>query len=544
MRISIKWTFSAVLIVILVVVVYAWFTISDTQQSVERETGRITQIQYEALDHLGAQTTYYTSLPASSLMFDNAISDLTSLLNPVVENKNGQSSYYAVFATIIDANARVWVATVNSEYTQLELGDKPFFDRSKEKQTIESVDENWFKKNIADRRMPVTADGLQKVVTKSGEETDLMIRQYMQKIEGNGELQGFLIVGYSLEGLKQEIDSVRAQGEVRQEEAIQRSIWLALIAVIVGIVIAGIQAVLVTRNIKKLSKVTYMIAGGDLQVRSDIKSSDEIGQLGEQFNVMADRVQELMAETEQKAMLQKEVDIARDIQATLMPPQGYAQCGPVQLTGFFQPASECGGDFWSYHQLADGSVLLTIGDVTGHGVPSAMITACAKSALDTLLNISGGAIELTQLMSSLNASIYQAAKRTLFMTFQAIRISPDGRFAEIVNAGHNFPLLIHNREVRSQVVRGERLGDQEFVRYEKIQINLSRGDMFFLFTDGLTEYANENGVEYGEKRLRRIIGQCGDSDVNEAMSFLWNDFVNFCGSAPQNDDITLMFVKV
>ena len=158
---------------------------------------------------------------------------------------------------------------------------------------------------------------------------------------------------------------------------------------------------------------------------------------------MADRVQILMHETEQKAMLEKEDDIARSIQTTLLPPCGFAKCGPLELNGFFQPASECGGDFWCYNRLPDGSVLLTIGDVTGHGVPSAMITACAKSALDTLLSMSSmQQFSLSQIVASLNVAICQTAKRTLFMTFQAIRISSDGHMAEIVNAGHNFPLLV------------------------------------------------------------------------------------------------------
>ena len=217
----------------------------------------------------------------------------------------------------------------------------------------------------------------------------------------------------------------------------------------------------------------------------------------------------------------------------------------VELNGYFQPASECGGDFWSYNLLPDHSVLLTIGDVTGHGVPSAMITACAKSALDTLLNLTGPQnINLPQMVASLNAAICQAAKRTLFMTFQAIRISADGRQAEVVNAGHNFPLLIHEGRVQGVVVRGERLGDTESAKYEKTQISLAPGDMLLLYTDGLTEYQNAQQAEYGEKHLRKVIAPCGAGNVSDAMQVLWGDFETFCGNAPQMDDITLMFAKV
>ena len=96
--ISIKWTVSAVVMVILVVVVYAMFMTSDTQKSVEAETERIRTIQYEALDQIGSHTTRYISLPASSLLFDNDKEGLTKLLSPVVEKSSETSSYYAIYS--------------------------------------------------------------------------------------------------------------------------------------------------------------------------------------------------------------------------------------------------------------------------------------------------------------------------------------------------------------------------------------------------------------------------------------------------------------
>lgn len=151
---------------------------------------------------------------------------------------------------------------------------------------------------------------------------------------------------------------------------------------------------------------------------------------------------------------------------------------------------------------------------------------------------------LSQIVASLNVAICQTAKRTLFMTFQAIRISSDGHMAEIVNAGHNFPLLVRLGEVKGIVVRGERLGDNPTARYESIHFDLMQGDMLLLYTDGVTEYLNAAGAEYGEKRLRKVIATLGKCDVNTAMEYFWSDFTQFCGEAPQNDDITLLFTKV
>src|SRR5690606_18202755 len=121
----------------------------------------------------------------------------------------------------------------------------------------------------------------------------------------------------------------------------------------------------------------------------NVRSSDEIGELGAHFDVMADRVQALLVETQQKAMLEKELDIARMIQETLLPQPGLTRHHGISFAGFFRAASVCGGDFWQYNELDDARVVLSVGDVTGHGVPSAMISAAAKSSLDTLVSVSG-----------------------------------------------------------------------------------------------------------------------------------------------------------
>lgn len=543
--ISIKWTLSAIFIVVAVVFVYAFFMISDSQKSVDLETERIRRIQYEALDQLGEQTTRFVSMPSSSLMFDNDLEGLKALFSPIVDD-NKQSAYGVVYATIVDTKNRVWVAVLNAQYDRLKLGTAPFFDRSRENlQFLRELDAEFTDKYRDETKLPITEDVERTVFTSSGEEQKINVRQYVVAIRGSGETQGYLLVGYSIDGLSKEINAIREQGEMRKQETVERSLLLAIIAILVGFFISGIQALIVTRNIKKLSKVADLIANGDFSVRTDVRSRDEIGQLGEQFNVMANKVQELMLETEQKAMLEKELDIARSIQTTLLPPGGYAKCGAVQLNGYFQPASVCGGDFWSYNKMSDGSTLLTIGDVTGHGVPSAMITACAKAALDTLLSLSSSLpIPLSRIIAEINVAICQTAKRSLFMTFQGILISPDGKRGEIANAGHNFPLLSQNGEIKALVARGDRLGDNIDAQYESVSFEIGPEDMLLMYTDGITEYLNPQGVEYGEKRLRRVLSDAADLDVNQGMRMFWEDFAQFCENAPQEDDITLMFIKV
>jgi serine phosphatase RsbU (regulator of sigma subunit) len=548
--ISVKWTMSAVVIVIMVVMGYAYFMISDTQKGVDRETERIRRIQYAALDQLGAQTTRALALPASSLMFFNDLEALNGLLAPIVTNKeNKNNSYSAIYATIVapttaKEKARVWVAVMSPDYDQLFMSDIAFYDRKRADSTfVEEIDMSFLKND----------ESIRSVVTSDGKRTDIPVKQYAVTIkpksgedseESSTAIQGYLVVGYSIEGLAREIESIREQGAVSKDEAIERSTSLALAAILLGALISGIQSIFVTRNIKILTKAANRIAGGDLSVRSNVSSGDEIGRLSEQFNLMANHIQALLDEQVNNAILQKELEIARSIQMTLLPTDQFTEQGPVAINGFFQPTTECGGDFWNYATLADGSILLTIGDVTGHGVPAAMITAIAKSALDTVLLMNqDSTVPIPALMERLNVAVCQAAKQTSFMTFLAICVSPDGRRAEIVNAGHNFPLLVRQEEVRALVARGERLGDNPNSRYQSMTVDLAQDDVLFLFTDGITEYNNAVGQVFGEKRLRKTISVASQVDVIEAMNVLWDDFSEFYTGTPQ-DDITMVFAKV
>lgn len=536
--IGLKWTATAVFLVILVVGVYAFMTIRDASSDVERQTERLTRIQEEALDQVGSSTTRYLSLPASSLMYNNDLSGLSGLLGPVVEKSGGNSG--AIYVAIFAPEGRVWVVEASGEIESFEMGGESFFDTRKDERFSENMPEDALGSLV---KVEGHRDVLRKLV-RGGKEQEISVREYVSSITGSSELQGYILIAYSLEGLKDELASIRADGEAKKGATLERSIWLALMAIVLGIVVAVVQSMAVSRNIKNLSKVASQIAQGDLSVRSSVRSRDEIGQLGEQFNVMADRVQALMAETEQKASLEKELDIARSIQSTLLPNPGNARCGRFDLNGYFQPASVCGGDFWSYKMLPDGSALLTMGDVTGHGVPSAMITASAKSGLDTLIHMWDARMTLSSIMEELNKTICETARSNLFMTFLAMRLSSDGGVLEVSNAGHNFPLLMRGSEVRAVVARGQRLGDNPQARYETVKVDVARGDSLLIFTDGITEYVDGGGVEYGEKRLRRLFQEYGAHDVNTVMGGILADFQRFSASASPTDDITLMVAKI
>ena len=132
-----------------------------------------------------------------------------------------------------------------------------------------------------------------------------------------------------------------------------------------------------TSALRELFEATAKIAQGDFSVRVLVRSKDEVGGLAESFNWMAEKVSHLMSETAEKARMENELATVKTVQETLFPADNLSD-PRAQVVGHFQPASECGGDWWSY-TLIGNKLYLWIGDATGHGAPAALITSAGQA---------------------------------------------------------------------------------------------------------------------------------------------------------------------
>jgi len=215
------------------------------------------------------------------------------------------------------------------------------------------------------------------------------------------------VLAFSLKHLDDDLRKVKEEKERAFQAAWIRTALVGLFFVLVGTALAIFQGLRISRPIKMLAWRADQIARGDLETRVEISSGDEIGMLGENFNYMADRLLILMRETAEKATLEKELEVARTIQETLVPTADLMTRPFVNLAGYFLPASQCGGDWWTVHDMPDGRVLVVIGDVTGHGVPSAMITAAAKAACDVVRTTEGNKLTVTRLLEVMNRAIFE-----------------------------------------------------------------------------------------------------------------------------------------
>ncbi len=189
-----------------------------------------------------------------------------------------------------------------------------------------------------------------------------------------------------------------------------------------------------------------------------------------------------------------------------------------------------------------------IGDVTGHGVPSAMITAAAKAACDVARSVHGDNIDPALLLEIMNNAIYQSAKRKFVMTCFASVIDPVKRTITYANAGHNFPYLYRATETGGEfgslMIRGNRLGDLKESKYEVKTTDLQVGDLLVWYTDGIVECESHTGEEYGEKRFRGSVRRAAALDAAEIRDAVVSDAATFFGDTVRKDDITLVIGKI
>ena len=356
--------------------------------------------------------------------------------------------------------------------------------------------------------------------------------------------QGYVVLGYDLAPIDWFSADAAEQKAAASRRAALYSFAVGALFALIGTVLAIFQGLSITRPIKQLAWRADQIARGDLAARVEITSSDEIGLLGTNFNFMADQIAILLEQTAEKARIEQELEVAKTIQDTLVPNPAPVDRGVLKFAGYYQPAAQTGGDWWTWSELVGGKTLVVIGDVTGHGVPSAMITAAAKAACDVARYVYRDDVTVTGLLEIMNHAIFESAQRRFVMTCFASIIDPQRRTITYANAGHNFPYLLRGNEFGSLMIRGNRLGDDRTSRYEAKTTELLPGDVLVWYTDGIVECENPAGEEYGEKRFRASLKRAAALESGDLRDAVVGDATAYFATMPRKDDITMIVGRI
>lgn len=365
---------------------------------------------------------------------------------------------------------------------------------------------------------------------------------------------GALRMGVTTKDLEEELTAALQQSKDRAEGKRNRMLLVSLMVLAIGIVLAALQGVQLARPIKALTLQAERIGAGDLTLRVPESRRDELGVLAHTFNVMADEIHELLEQQAQKVSLEKEMELARQVQQAMLPPDVLDAHGVLKIVGYCMPASSCGGDWWTYIKLSNGRMLLVVGDATGHGIHSAMIAATARGAVEALSGIDERLLTPEQVLRAIDSAIRQVGDHNVLMTaFAAVFDSTNG-ILHYANAGQNFPYVIKLDgatrilgEASIIAASGNPLGDRNIaVEIRRGSLQLRAGDLFVCFTDGVVERANPAGKLFGDRRLRSALMGQPLPDGN-ALTRLRDEIVltldRYADGAVAEDDITFVLCQ-
>ena len=336
---------------------------------------------------------------------------------------------------------------------------------------------------------------------------------------------------------------------------------LVIILLIIGSLFLVIQTVAfvmgvslarsITGSIHELFEGTRRVQAEDLSHRIRVRTRDQFGALASSFNSMVETIEELLEQKVVKERLQQELQLARDIQTSLLPSETMRR-GALTLAAACRPAREIGGDYCDFFPLDDDRIGLLVADVSGKGASAALYMAELKGLM---LALSKTHQSPRALLGEVNRVLSDNLGRTSFVTMTYAVL--DVRQLTLTHARAGHTPLIHFRagdafpRTRLLAPEGLVLG----VRMESIRarfegllkehtLTLAAGDVVVLFTDGISEAMNEMRDLYGEDRLCLCVEDHADLEPDALCDEIFESVREFADGAEQHDDMTMIVLKV
>lgn len=252
----------------------------------------------------------------------------------------------------------------------------------------------------------------------------------------------------------------------------------------------------------------------------------------------------IAAEAVQRERLNREVEIAKEVQERLFP-QELPKVEGLDYAGACRPALGVGGDYYDFLQLPEGKFGIAVGDVSGKGIAAALLMASLQASLRG--SAIQGTDDLTKLMSHVNKLVYEASTSNRYATFFYGQYDAKTGKLAYVNAGHNPPFLFRaNGKLERLEEGGAVVGmlPPEFIFYKQGEIEMRPGDLLVGFTDGISEAMNPVDEEWGEEKMIEAIHERINLSSEEMLEYLIEEADRFAAGAKQHDDMTLIVVKI
>ncbi|HEY0081340.1 MAG TPA: SpoIIE family protein phosphatase, partial [Pyrinomonadaceae bacterium] len=339
----------------------------------------------------------------------------------------------------------------------------------------------------------------------------------------------------------------------------------------------------VTGTVHKLYQATEFIKRGDFSHRVRVRSRDQLGELAIAFNDMSANIESLLQERVKHERLEREVEIAAEVQAQLFPRQVPRLLG-AEIVGECRAARGVAGDYYDYVEIAPGLVAFALGDVAGKGISAALVMSNlqaslraqatilaermrvgARSPAATAATLSGGggqsssgsggempcgvtgvdiSCAVEQMAASINEQLCHSTDSNRFATLFIALYDDATRQLRYTNAGHNDALLVRAGGTIEHLTEGGTVvGAFEWARYTEASATLERGDVLVIYSDGISEADNPRGAEYTEHRLAHLVRQNRDKTADELRQLIFTEVDNWTAGQERGDDQTLVIIK-
>ena len=304
------------------------------------------------------------------------------------------------------------------------------------------------------------------------------------------------------------------------------------------------------KPIHELSDGVREIASGNLDKKLNIHTGDEIEHLAICFNEMTGELKNYMAnlakETADKERLATELDVAKEIQNGMLP-KNFPDRADFELYATMTPAKEVGGDFYDFYFLDETHLAITVADVSGKGIPAALFMVISKNILDNFATSFYKQNGLAPVVAAANEQLCANNEAMMFVTaFIGVLDLETGEFT-FVNAGHNPPVIYHAEENHCDFLDVKKnfvMGPMDGIPFVEQKIFLKRGDLLFLYTDGVTEALNVAEEEYLPDRLIAFMNSTDcRADLKTLLKNVRGDLSKHVGEAEQSDDITMFALR-
>jgi len=350
---------------------------------------------------------------------------------------------------------------------------------------------------------------------------------------------GFPILVVPYQRIVEQADSAQQMLFKDNVRAIQIATVLTFAVIVAAVILAVMRARHLTVPIIHLADAAGKLAQGDFNVRVNIATDDELQQLGDIFNQVGPRLRE-------RQEIKESLGLAREIQQHFLP-TGDLELENFQVAGICRYCDETGGDYYDMLDLRavlPGQVGLVIGDVSGHGIPAAMLMISAGSILRN--NAPRHGRNLSAAISELNRHLEKNSEPGKFMTLFYGLLDDKGKTLSWTSAGHD-PAIWRKAETGKFTElhnTGMALGVMEDAEFgQSDPVTLGSGDIVLVGTDGIWEASDTSGQMYGKQRLIELIGLHKDESAQQIASSVVESVLDFCSGVPQTDDITLLVIK-